>query len=75
MAGLSYIGNNRFDSKVAVKAGGAEVTGSLSVDGAFTEQGYSIPVLIEKLVVDENSTTFFNFTAITDENDGAVVTN
>jgi len=35
MAGtISYIGLNRFDSKVTIKSGGGEVTGSLSVDGA-----------------------------------------
>ena len=75
MAGLKYIGNNQFDSKVTIRAGGAAVTGSLSVKGAFTEEGYSIPVLMEKLVVDEDSSTFLNFTAIIDEDGGAVVIN
>ena len=53
MAGtIQYIGLNRFDSKVTVKNGGAEVTGSLNVEGAILEKGYSIPVLMEKMVVD-----------------------
>lgn len=75
MAGLKYIGNNQFDSKVTIRAGGAEITGSLSLDGAFTEAGYSIPVLMERLVVDADSSTFLNFTAITDNDGSAVVTN
>ena len=75
MASVQYIGTNQFDSKITVRAGGAAVTGSLSVKGAFTEEGYSIPVLMEKLVVDNASTTFLNFTAIIDEDGGAVVIN
>ena len=80
MAGtISYIGLNRFDSKVTVKSGGAEVTGSLNVEGAITEKGYSIPVLIEKMVVDRlgsdgETPDFLNFVPITDENDEIVVT-
>ena len=79
MAGtLSYIGLNRFDSKVTVKSGGAEVTGSLNVEGAITEKGYSIPVLIEKMVVDRlgddgGAVDFLNFVPITDNNDEVVV--
>ena len=79
MAGtISYIGLNRFDSKVTVKSGGAEVTGSLNVEGAITEKGYSIPVLIEKMVVDRlgsdgEAVDFLNFVPITDENDEVVV--
>lgn len=75
MAGIKYIGNNQFDSKVTVKAGGAEITGSLAVDGAFTEAGLSISELMERLVVDAASSTFLNFTAITDNDGAAVVTN
>ena len=68
MAGtLSYIGLNRFDSKVTIKSGGGEVTGSFSVDGAIKEKGLSIPVLMEKMVVDNQSTTFLNFVPIVDE--------
>ena len=80
MAGtLSYIGLNRFDSKVTIKSGGGEVTGSLSVDGAIKEKGLSIPVLIEKMVVDRlgsdgEAVDFLNFVPITDENDEIVVT-
>ena len=79
MAGtISYIGLNRFDSKVTVKSGGGEVTGSFSVEGAITEKGYSIPVLIEKMVVDRlgsdgETPDFLNFVPITDENDEIVV--
>jgi len=39
MAGtIQYIGLNRFDSKVTVKSGGAEVTGSLNVQGAILKK-------------------------------------
>ena len=79
MAGtLSYIGLNRFDTKVTVKSGGAEVTGSLNVEGAIMEKGYSIPVLMQKMVVDRlgddgEAVDFLNFVPITDENDEVVV--
>ena len=79
MAGtIQYIGLNRFDSKVTVKSGGAEVTGSLNVEGAILEKGYSIPVLMEKMVVDRlgsdgEAVDFLNFVPITDENDEVVV--
>ena len=80
MAGtIQYIGLNRFDSKVTVKSGGGEVTGSLSVEGSILEKGYSIPVLMEKMVVDRlgsdgEAVDFLNFVPITDENDEIVVT-
>ena len=80
MAGtISYIGLNRFDSKVTVKSGGAEVTGSLNVEGSILEKGYSIPVLMQKMVVDRlgddgEAVDFLNFVPITDENDEIVVT-
>ena len=79
MAGtVQYIGLNRFDSKVTIKSGGGEVTGSFSVDGAIKEKGYSIPTLIEKMVVDRlgsdgEAVDFLNFVPITDENDEIVV--
>ena len=79
MAGtIQYIGLNRFDSKVTVKNGGAEVTGSLNVEGAIMEKGYSIPVLMQKMVVDRlgddgESVDFLNFVPITDNNDEVVV--
>jgi len=79
MAGtIQYIGLNRFDSKVTVKSGGGEVTGSFSVEGAIMEKGYSIPVLMEKMVVDRlgsdgEAVDFLNFVPITDENDEVVV--
>ncbi len=79
MAGtIQYIGLNRFDSKVTVKNGGAEVTGSLNVEGAILEKGYSIPVLMQKMVVDRlgddgESVDFLNFVPITDNNDEVVV--
>ena len=79
MAGtIQYIGLNRFDTKVTVKSGGAEVTGSLNVEGAIMEKGYSIPVLMQKMVVDRlgddgESVDFLNFVPITDENDEVVV--
>ena len=75
MAGtISYIGLNRFDSKVTIKSGGGEVTGSLSVDGAIKEKGLSIPTLMEKMVVDDQSTTFLNFVPITDETGEVLIT-
>ena len=79
MAGtIQYIGLNRFDSKVTVKSGGAEVTGSLNVEGAILEKGYSIPVLMQKMVVDRlgddgEAVDFLNFVPITDESDEVVV--
>ena len=79
MAGtIQYIGLNRFDTKVTVKSGGAEVTGSLNVEGAIMEKGYSIPVLMQKMVVDRlgddgESVDFLNFVPITDNNDEVVV--
>ncbi len=78
MSSVKYIGNNRFDTKVTVKSGGAEVTGSLNVEGAIMEKGYSIPVLMQKMVVDRlgddgESVDFLNFVPITDENDEVVV--
>ena len=37
MAGtLKYIGQERFDSKVTVTDGGAEITGSIDVDGIIS---------------------------------------
>ena len=79
MAGtIQYIGLNRFDSKVTVKSGGAEVTGSLNVQGAILEKGYSIPVLMQQMVIDRlgsdgEAVDFLNFVPITDENDEIVV--
>jgi hypothetical protein len=79
MAGtISYIGLNRFDSKVTVKSGGGEVTGSLNVEGSILEKGYSIPVLMQKMVVDRlgddgGAVDFLNFVPITDESDEVVV--
>jgi len=72
--GLKYIGNNRFDTKVTIKSGGGEVTGSFSVDGAIKEGGLSIPTLMEKMVVDENSTTFLNFVPINAEDGEVIIT-
>jgi len=78
MSSVKYIGNNRFDSKVTVKSGGGEVTGSFSVEGSITEKGYSILVLMQKMVVDRlgddgESVDFLNFVPITDNNDEVVV--
>ena len=78
MSTVKYIGLNRFDSKVTVKNGGAEVTGSLNVEGAILEKGYSIPVLMQKMVVDRlgddgEAVDFLNFVPITDDNDEVVV--
>jgi len=79
MSSVKYIGNNRFDSKVTVKSGGGEVTGSFSVDGAITEKGYSMPVLMEKMVVDRlgsdgGTPDFLNFVPITDDSGEIVIT-
>ncbi len=79
MAGtLSYIGLNRFDSKVTVKSGGGEVTGSFSVEGAIMEKGYSIPTLIEKMVIDRlgsdgETPDFLTFVPIVDENGEQII--
>lgn len=50
-----------------------QVTGSLAVSGMISEQGYSIPELMEQMVVDQDSTTFLNFTSITTESGEAIV--
>jgi hypothetical protein len=73
-----YIGLNRFDSKVTIKSGGGEVTGSFSVEGAIKENGYTIPVLMQKMIVDRlgddgGAVDFLNFVPITDNNDEVVV--
>ena len=79
MAGtIQYIGLNRFDSKVTVKSGGGEVTGSFSVDGAIKEKGQSIPTLIEKMVIDRlgsdgETPNFLTFVPIVDENGEQII--
>ncbi len=79
MAGtIQYIGLNRFDTKVTVKSGGAEVTGSLNVEGAIMEKGYSIPTLIEKMVIDRlgsdgETPNFLTFVPIVDENGEQII--
>jgi hypothetical protein len=79
MAGtIQYIGLNRFDSKVTVKSGGGEVTGSFSVEGAIMERGQSIPTLIEKMVIDRlgsdgESPDFLTFVPIVDQNGEQVI--
>jgi hypothetical protein len=50
-----------------------QVTGSLAISGIISEQGYSIPELMEKMVVDDDSTTFLNFTTITNESGEVIV--
>ena len=79
MAGtLSYIGLNRFDSKVTIKSGGGEVTGSFSVEGAIKEKGLTIPTLIEKMVIDRlgsdgETPNFLTFVPIVDETGEQVI--
>ncbi len=79
MAGtIQYIGLNRFDSKVTVKSGGGEVTGSFSVEGAIMERGQSIPTLIEKMVIDRlgsdgETPNFLTFVPIVDENGEQII--
>ena len=78
MSSVKYIGNNRFDSKVTVKSGGGEVTGSFSVEGAIMEKGYSIPTLIEKMVIDRlgsdgETPNFLTFVPIVDENGEQII--
>ncbi|MBC8421931.1 MAG: hypothetical protein H8E03_00765 [Pelagibacteraceae bacterium] len=71
MSSFSYIGLDRINNNV-------QVTGSLSVDGAIQEKGYSIPALLENMVVssegsDGSSTiSILNFVPIS-TNDGEVV--
>jgi len=79
MAGtLSYIGINRFDSKVTIKSGGGEVTGSFSVEGAIKEKGLTIPTLIEKMVIDRlgsdgETPNFLTFVPILDQNGEQII--
>ena len=78
MSSVKYIGNNRFDSKVTIKSGGGEVTGSFSVDGAIKEKGQSIPTLIEKMVIDRlgsdgETPNFLTFVPIVDENGEQII--
>ena len=75
MADMKYIGIDRLSNKLDIVSGGASITGSLNVNGAILEKGYSIPTLIEKMVVDSASTSILNFTSITDSNGEVVITN
>ncbi len=71
---LSYTGFDRITNDM-------QVTGSLSVDGTISELGYSIPELVEKMVVravgsdDSTTITVLNFVTVTDNNGEVVVTN
>jgi|TARA_B100000959_G_scaffold130786_1_gene137160 hypothetical protein len=73
MANLSYTGFDRITNDM-------QVTGSLSVDGTISELGYSIPELVEKMVVravgsdDSTSITVLNFITVTNNNGEVVVT-
>ena len=49
-----------------------QVTGSLSVDGTIQEAGFTIPGLIEKMVVYSSSTSILDFTTVTN-NDGELL--
>ena len=51
-----------------------QVTGSLAISGIISEQGYSIPELMEKMIVDASSTTFLNFTTVTNNSGEVLVT-
>ena len=78
MSTVKYIGVNRFNSKVTIKSGGGEVTGSFSVDGAIKEKGLTIPTLIEKMVVDRlgsdgGTPDFLTFVPIVDENGEQII--
>ena len=75
MADMKYIGIDRLSNKLDIVSGGASITGSLSVNGAILEKGFSIPTLMEKMVVDSASTSILNFTSITDSNGEVVITN
>jgi hypothetical protein len=73
MANLSYTGFDRITNDM-------QVTGSLSVDGTISELGYSIPELVEKMVVrtvgsdDSTTITVLNFITVTNNNGEVVVT-
>ena len=72
MANISYIGLDRINNPV-------QITGSLSVDGKFTEGGYSITALMEQMVVwDQGSDgsediTIFNFVPLITEDGESIV--
>jgi len=51
-----------------------KVTGSLAISGVISEQGYSMPELMEKMVVDNASSTFLNFTTVTNNSGEVLVT-
>ena len=78
MSTVKYIGLNRFDTKLTVKSGGMEVTGSFSADGAIKEKGLTIPTLIEKMVIDRlgsdgETPNFLTFVPILDQNGEQVI--
>ena len=78
MSTVKYIGLNRFDTKLTVKSGGMEVTGSFSADGAIKEKGLTIPTLIEKMVIDRLGSTgqapdFLTFVPILDQNGEQII--
>ena len=75
MADIKYIGIDRVSTKLDIVSGGASITGSLNVNGAILETGFSIPTLIEKMIVDSTSSTILNFVLITDSTGEVVVTN
>ena len=78
MSTVKYIGLNRFDTKLTVKSGGMEVTGSFSADGAIKEKGLTIPTLIEKMVIDRlgsdgETPNFLTFVPILDQNGEQII--
>jgi hypothetical protein len=78
MSTVKYIGVNRFNTKVTIKSGGGEVTGSFSVDGAIKEKGLTIPTLIEKMVIDRlgddgEEPTFLTYVPIEDESGEQII--
>tara|TARA_B100001971_G_scaffold165778_1_gene156499 strand:+ start:306 stop:1016 length:711 start_codon:yes stop_codon:yes gene_type:complete len=75
MAGtLKYIGQERFDSKVTVTDGGAEITGSIDVDGIIKERLNSlIPTILEGLVVHSDSYNVLGSNALTTQDGEAII--
>jgi hypothetical protein len=72
--GIKYIGQERFGSKVTITSGGAEITGSIDVDGIIKERlNTLIPTILEGLVVHSDSYNVLGSNALTTEDGEAII--
>ena len=88
MAGISFIGLDRFGNPIKIDRGGLEVTGSSSFSGSKFEFTGSLDAstvkqagselvtfdVLSTMVVTEETSTILDFEVITDQNNEVVVT-